>query len=77
MPEDWEHLDVIRVIEDGPKRKLCAIRIYKKADSTPRPIIEIPEKEQVYFPYDIIKCFDNVKDAHDYAEEHGISHVEY
>jgi len=77
MPDDWEHLDIIRVVEDGPKKKLCAIRIYKKADSTPRPIIEIPEKEQVYFPYDIIKCFENVKEAHDYAEEHGITHVEY
>ncbi len=83
MNGDAEFEDIITVVEGvpdqktGSKRRLCAIRIYKKADSTPRPIIEIPEKEQQYFPYDIIKCFENVKEAYDYAEEHGIIHVEY
>ncbi len=77
MPDDWEHLDIIRVIEDGLKKKLCAIRIFKNADSNPRPIIEIPEMEQVYFPYEVIKEFDNVKDAHDYAETQGITDIEY
>jgi hypothetical protein len=77
MPDDWEYLDVIRPVEEGSKMRLCAIRIYRKADGTPRPIIEIPEKEQVYFPYEVIKRFDNVKEAHEYAEENGITHVEY
>ena len=78
MPDDeWEHLDIIRVIEEDSGKKLCAIRIFKKADSTPRPIIEIPEMEQCYFPYEVIKSFDNVKDAHDYAEKQGITDIEY
>ncbi|MBN2230773.1 MAG: hypothetical protein JW779_14385 [Candidatus Thorarchaeota archaeon] len=77
MPDDWEHFEIIRVIEDDSKKKLCAIRIFKNADSTPRPIIELPEMEQVYFPYEIIKCFDNVKDAHDFAEKQGITNIEY
>ncbi|MHA1909025.1 MAG: hypothetical protein ACW98Y_17120 [Candidatus Thorarchaeota archaeon] len=83
MTGDADFEDIITVVEGvpdpktGSTRKLCAIRIYKKADSTPRPVIEIPEKEQQYFPYDILKVFDNVKDAHDYAEEKGIIHVEY
>ena len=83
MTGDAEYEDIIRVIEGVPNpetgstSKLCAIRIYKKVDSTPRPIIEIQEKEEQFFPYDVLKCFDNVKDAHDYAEKHNIINVEY
>lgn len=89
-----EHEDIIRVIEGvhcakGPKgckkcqeagiqNRLCLIRIYKKASEEPRPIIELPEREdQQYFTYDVLKCFDTVQQAHEYAHENEIWDVEY
>jgi len=69
---------IIRVIEEEQTRKLCAIRIYQNnPDDKPRPVIEIPEKEQQYFVYDVVKYFANVVEAHDYAEENNIINVEY
>ncbi|MHA2057542.1 MAG: hypothetical protein ACXACG_16760 [Candidatus Thorarchaeota archaeon] len=85
--------DIIRVIEGvhcakGPKgckkcedegiqNKLCLIRIYKEASEEPRPIIELDREDQQYFTYDVLKCFDTIPEAHDYAEEHEIWDVEY
>ncbi len=89
--EEFE--DIIRVIEGvhcakGPKGckkcadagiqiKLCLIRIYKTASSEPRPVIELERKDQQYFTYDVLKCFDTIKQARDYAEENEIWDVEY
>ncbi|MFW9926516.1 MAG: hypothetical protein ACFFDM_07075 [Candidatus Thorarchaeota archaeon] len=91
--ETEEFEDIIRVIEGvhcakGPKgckkcqdtgiqNKLCLIRIFKKASQEPRPIIEIDREDQQYFTYDVLKCFDDVQQAHDYAQEHEIFDVEY
>ena len=75
-----EYEDIIRVIEGeaGSSKRLCHIRIFKEAGDTPRPVIELPErKEQQYYVYDVVKCFDNVQDAHDYAEKNGIMDTEY
>ncbi len=69
---------IIRVIEEEKVKKLCAIRIYTKPpDDRPRPVVEIPEKEQVYFVYDIVQRFANVAEAHDYAEKNNVINVEY
>ncbi|MFW9871063.1 MAG: hypothetical protein ACFFFO_12710 [Candidatus Thorarchaeota archaeon] len=91
--ESEEFEDIIRVIEGvhcakGPKgckkcqdagiqNKLCLIRIFKKASQEPRPIIELDREDQQYFTYDVLKCFDDVQQAHDYAREHEIYDVEY
>jgi hypothetical protein len=88
-----ESEDIIRVIEGihcakGPKgckkckdaglqNKLCLIRIFKEASEIPRPVIELDREDQQYFTYDVLKCFDDVQQAHDYAKEHEISDVEY
>ena len=92
--DSGEHEDIIRVIEGvhcakGPKgckkcqdqgiqNKLCLIRIFKTASKEPRPIIELPEREdQQYFTYDVLKCFDDILQAREYAEKHDIWDVEY
>ena len=92
--DSGDHEDIIRVIEGvhcakGPKgckkcqdegihNKLCLIRIYKTASDEPRPIIELPEREdQQYFTYDVLKCFDSIPQAREYSEKHGIWDVEY
>ena len=92
--DSGEHEDIIRVIEGvhcakGPKgckkcadagiqNKLCLIRIFKEASEEPRPIIELPEREdQQYFTYDVLKCFDTMEQARNYAQEHEIWDVEY
>ncbi|MHA1928526.1 MAG: hypothetical protein ACTSV2_08105 [Candidatus Thorarchaeota archaeon] len=75
-----EYEDIIRVIEGeaGSSTRLCHVRIFKNPDDKPRPVIELPErKEQQYYVYDVVKCFDNVQDAHDYAEKNGIMDTEY
>ena len=70
--------DIIRVIEHEDGKKICHIKIYKEAGDVPKPVIELEErKEQQYFVYDVVKCFDNVKDAHDYAEKNNIDDIEY
>ena len=70
--------DIIRVVDHEGGKKICHIKIYKEAGDVPKPVIELEErKEQQYFVYDVVKCFDNVKDAHDYAEKNGINDVEY
>ncbi|MHA2235353.1 MAG: hypothetical protein ACXABH_08495 [Candidatus Thorarchaeota archaeon] len=90
-PEDYE--DIIRVIEGvhcakGPKGckkceeagvqdKLCLIRIFKEASEEPRPIIELEREDQQFFTYDVLKCFDNVQQAHDYAQKNEVYDVEY
>ncbi|MFW9834778.1 MAG: hypothetical protein ACFFEK_12335 [Candidatus Thorarchaeota archaeon] len=64
--------------EAGIQNKLCLIRIFKEASEEPRPIIELAEREdQQYFTYDVLKCFDSLQDAHEYAENNGIWDVEY
>jgi len=92
--DSGEFEDIIRVIEGvhcakGPKgckkcseegihNKLCLIRIYKEASEEPRPIIELPEREdQQYFTYDVLKCFDSIPQAREYAEKNEIWDVEY
>lgn len=91
--DSGEFEDIIRVIEGvhcakGPKEcekraevgiqnKLCLIRIYKEASEEPRPIIELDREEQQYFTYEVLKCFDDVQQAHDYAKEHEVWDVEY
>ena len=60
------------------EKRLCLIRIFKEPDETPRPVIEIDrEGETEYYVYDVLKCFDNVQQAHDYAEKHDVIDVEY
>lgn len=89
--EEFE--DIIRVIEGvhcakGPKgckkcadagiqNKLCLIRIYKQASTDPRPVIELDREDQQYFTYDVLKCFNSIQEAHDYAEKHEVWDVEY
>lgn len=91
--ESEEFEDIIRVIEGvhcakGPKgckkcqdagiqNKLCLIRIFKKASQEPRPIIELDREDQQYFTYDVLNCFDDVQQAHDYAREHEVYDIEY
>lgn len=89
--EDFE--DIIRVIEGvhcakGPKgckkcqdagiqNKLCLIRIFKEASEEPRPVIELEREDQQYFTYDVLKCFDTIQEARDYALENDVWDVEY
>jgi hypothetical protein len=91
--DSGEFEDIIRVIEGvhcakGPKgckkcvdvgiqNKLCLIRIYTEASEEPRLIIELDREDQQYFTYDVLKCFDNVQQAHDYAKEHEVWDVVY
>jgi hypothetical protein len=53
------------------------IRIFKEADEKPRPVIELDREDQQYYVFDVLRCFDNVQQAHDYAEKHEIHGVEY
>ncbi len=70
--------DIIRVVDHESGKKICHIKIYIEAGDVPKPVIELPErKDQQYFVYDVVKCFDNVKDAHDYAEKNDIIDIEY
>ena len=73
--EEFE--DIIRVIETEGLKKICLIRIYKEASENPRPIIELDREDQQYFAYDVLKCFKNIQEAHDYAEKNEIWDVEY
>ena len=91
--DSGEFEDIIRVIEGvhcakGPKgckkcvdvgiqNKLCLIRIYNEASEDPRLVIELDREDQQYFTYDVLKCFDNVQQAHDYAKKHEIWDVVY
>ena len=64
--------------DEGVQNKLCLIRIYTDASEEPRPVIELSEREdQQYYTYDVLKCFDNIQQAHEYAETHEIFDVEY
>ena len=74
--DSGEYEDIIRVIE-GEKNKICLIRIYREASEEPRPIIELDREDQQYFTYDVLKCFDDMQQARDYAEKHEIWDVEY
>lgn len=78
-PGDYE--EIIRVIEikDGgkPVKKLCLIRIFRDASDTPRPIIELDREDQKFFTYEIVKKFNSMKEARDYAEDHDIVDIEY
>ena len=73
--EEFE--DIIRVIETEGRKKLCLIRIYKEASENPRPIIELDREDQQYFTYDVLKCFNDIQEAHDYAEKNEIWDIEY
>ncbi|MBY8996970.1 MAG: hypothetical protein KGD60_04515 [Candidatus Thorarchaeota archaeon] len=91
--DSGEFEDIIRVIEGvrcakGPKgckmcadlgiqNNLCLIRIYKEASEEPRLLIELDREDQQYFTYDVLKCFDNIPQARDYAHEHEVWDVEY
>lgn len=78
MTSDSEEFeDIIRVIEAYNRREICLIRIYKEASENPRPIIELDREDQQYFTYDVLKCFKNIQEAHDYAEKNEIRDVEY
>jgi hypothetical protein len=72
---DYE--DIIRVIEVGKHNRLCLIRIFKQASDKPRPIIELDREDQQYFTYEILKEFDDIQQAHDYAQQNEIFDVEY
>ena len=76
--DDEEYEDIIRVI-DGPQRtrKLCLIRIFKKAGSKPRPVIELDRTDEQYFTYEVLKEFDSILSAKEYAEKNEILDVEY
>ncbi|MFW9812217.1 MAG: hypothetical protein ACFFF9_07120 [Candidatus Thorarchaeota archaeon] len=91
--ESEEFEDIIRVIEGihcakGPKgckkceeagiqNKLCLIRIFKEAGKEVRPVIELDREDQQYFTYEVLKCFDDIQQAHDYAQQNDIYDVEY
>jgi hypothetical protein len=78
MTSDSEEFeDIIRVIETENQKTICLIRIYREASVNPRPIIELNREDQQYFTYDVLKSFDNIQQAHDYAEEHEIWDVVY
>jgi uncharacterized protein (DUF427 family) len=48
------------------------------ADSEePRLVIELEREDQQYFTYEALKCFDDIPQAREYAQEHEISDVEY
>ncbi len=88
-----EYEEIIRVIEtknciylekncgrckdEQVKKKICLIRIYREASDEPRPVIELDREDQQFFTYEVIKCFNSIKEAHDYAEEHDIIDIEY
>lgn len=74
-PEEFE--DIIRVIDREGQRRICLIRIYKKASENPRPIIELERETQQYFTYDVMKCFKDIQEAHEYAKKNGIWDIEY
>ena len=76
--DEEEYEDIIRVI-DGPQRtrKLCLIRIFKKAGSKPRPVIELDRTDEQYFTYEVLKEFDSIISAKEYAEKNEILDVEY
>jgi hypothetical protein len=73
--EEFE--DIIRVIDLEGQKRICLIRIYKEASEEPRPIIELDREDQQYFTYDVLKRFDNLQQARDYAQKHEIWDVEY
>ena len=73
--EEFE--DVIRVIDTEGQKRICLIRIYKEASENPRPIIQLDREDQQYFTYDVLKCFKDIQEAHDYAEKNEIWDIEY
>ena len=75
--DSGDYEDIIRVIETEGKKKLCLIRIYKEASENPRPIIELDRENQQYFTYEVLKCFKDIQQARDYAQEHSVWDVEY
>ena len=77
VSDSGEYEDIIRIIDIEKQKRLCLIRIYKKASEKPRPIIELEREDQQYFTYDVLKCFDSIQQARDYALENEIWDVEY
>ena len=75
--DSGDYEDIIRVIDKENKKRICLIRIYKEASSNPRPIIELDREDQQYFTYDVLKCFDSIQEARDYAKKHEIWDIEY
>jgi len=77
-PDEKEYEDIIRVI-DGPEgtKKLCLIRIFKKAGSKPRPVIELERPDEQYFTYEVLEEFENIPAAKEYSVKNEILDVEY
>jgi hypothetical protein len=61
----------------GIQNKLCLIRIYKEASEELRPVIELEREDQQNFTYDVLRCFDTLQQARDYALEDEIWDIEY
>lgn len=77
-PDEEEYEDIIRVIDGaGGAKKLCLIRIFKKAGTKPRPVIELDRPDEQYFTYEVLKEFDSLLAAREYAETSEILDVEY
>ncbi len=64
--------------EAAKERTPCLLRIYVNEGRVTRPVIELERDGQRFFMvFDVVKRFNSVQEARDYAEEYGVEDIEF